>query len=1292
MQKTNIPKQVLAFLLAALFVCAGLPLVAAADGQPQNETAFTYVYLPDHTQTPSASTKSVRVTGLQDGVSLTDAVIPETINGYPVTEIERFADMSTLETVHIPSGVTKIATINNFRRCPNLRAFTVAAGNTVFHAENGVLFQGTSLHTYPAAKTAAAYTLPSYCTAILTGAFCSNPYLEKLTVPADVPSLFWHIDAVSGCTALAEIVELTPTVVYENAAVSDCPQDIRLHLQPESDLPYRKEDLFEDCGTVTVCTAVAFDDYWSAYAALYGYAFTVCGDMHETYTFDPSDPETVGTNEISYALNHATENGETIVTGVTVYGKNTQTLTAYDLVIPETIEGYPVTSVRISGDDLLTYLYIPKTVTSMTVYGNANLRAIDVDEENERFRSVDGVAFSKDGKTLAAYPAAKTSGTYVVPDGTEKISTYAFHEARLRAISLPASLQSMDAYVATGRMFSSFRVDENNTVYSAVDGVLYNKDQTVLRQYPRGKTGASFTVPASVTLVERQAFYQNRCLRRVAIADGATSTPVWNMEYMPTPYTGVTRIHVPASAQTVLLQKTDGLEMCIDALPCEAANFAVQNSMPLYLCSGDHTDETPIGSSDPRLNPATDVGFVCESVYADNSQDVIGLRVVDLTNVPQNNFTIDIPDSIGGYPVLEINFKTNRYRYLQGVAIPATVRDVKPYNFLYCYNLNSIVVDKDNPYYCDVDGVLFTADRKELVIYPAARVAHTYSIPDGTERIASMYAFAFCRGVYTLRLPASLTTLPTQSDGDYRFLYLDCHIRRIEVVDGNPAFCADSLGVLYTKDMRTMIACLVRNLGVDSFTVPASVTSVGNAFQYYYVAADVSSGAYYPLSSGNIRTLIFEDGMTTLPSGVYPYNILRSSLSLRTVHIPSSVTQIDLDSLVYRSVNFLICSDSADSAAARFAAQYNIPFAVCADGVHDAFAMRLTDEVGTPSVQYIVARVGQPIGTLPTPKAPSGCAFLGWYCGNDPVTADTVVTDADMELWANWGTLTPEPTVQFRLEPPAKRTYTVGETFDPAGMTLLRRVGGGEWEVYADSGFVCTPAAFATVGTQTVRVIYGDFTGMVVVEVQAKETPTQPLLSITGGKAAAGETVQVSVRITDNPGIAAARLSLTYDRAILSLESVQNGEIFGASAFTPGGDLSAVPFTALWEDSLSPNHTQDGTLVTFTFRVRENAEEGTTVVTLNYDADSTYNADLQNVAFAVQNGTVTVQNRLPGDVNGDGEINLKDTAVLRRFLAGGWNVTVIEKNADVNGDGEITLKDVACINRYLAGGWNVTLM
>ena len=62
-----------------------------------------------------------------------------------------------------------------------------------------------------------------------------------------------------------------------------------------------------------------------------------------------------------------------------------------------------------------------------------------------------------------------------------------------------------------------------------------------------------------------------------------------------------------------------------------------------------------------------------------------------------------------------------------------------------------------------------------------------------------------------------------------------------------------------------------------------------------------------------------------------------------------------------------------------------------------------------------------------------------------------------------------------------------------------------------------------------------------------------------------------------------------------------------------------------------------------------------------------------------------------GDVNKDGAIDLKDVTSIRRYLAGGYGVTVDVNIADVTKDGKVDLKDVTHIRRYLAGGYGVEI-
>ena len=104
---------------------------------------------------------------------------------------------------------------------------------------------------------------------------------------------------------------------------------------------------------------------------------------------------------------------------------------------------------------------------------------------------------------------------------------------------------------------------------------------------------------------------------------------------------------------------------------------------------------------------------------------------------------------------------------LENVIIPKNVSYMGPNAFADCTAIESFEVADDNPYFTTVDGVIFSKDKTELVIYPAGRKDETYTIPDGTLKIRSK-AFAYNAEIKSIETPESLEEID-----DYAFYFCE---------------------------------------------------------------------------------------------------------------------------------------------------------------------------------------------------------------------------------------------------------------------------------------------------------------------------------------------------------------------------------------------------------------------------------------------------------------------------------------------------------------------------------------
>lgn len=103
--------------------------------------------------------------------------------------------------------------------------------------------------------------------------------------------------------------------------------------------------------------------------------------------------------------------------------------------------------VDISSKDLaVKQVYIGKKLSKIATLLPFGTEVTDifVDEENEYFKSIDGVLFSKDGKRLIMYPAGRDNTPYVIPEGTEYIEKFAFYVDSLpERIEIPESVKEV---------------------------------------------------------------------------------------------------------------------------------------------------------------------------------------------------------------------------------------------------------------------------------------------------------------------------------------------------------------------------------------------------------------------------------------------------------------------------------------------------------------------------------------------------------------------------------------------------------------------------------------------------------------------------------------------------------------------------------------------------------------------------------------------------------------------------------------------------------------------------------
>lgn len=144
---------------------------------------------------------------------------------------------------------------------------------------------------------------------------------------------------------------------------------------------------------------------------------------------------------------------------------------------------------------------------------------------------------------------------------------------------------------------------------------------------------------------------------------------------------------------------------------------------------------------------------------------------------------------------------------------------------------------------------------------------------------------------------------------------------------------------------------------------------------------------------------------------------------------------------------------------------------------------------------------------------------------------------------------------------------------------------------------------------------------------QAAEETDVPEFRVESVTARPGATVNVSVTLRNNPGIAVALLGLSYDSK-LTLSKASTGDAFPSSAFTftPSGNLLS-PCNFLWDATeVKEQDIKDGTILTLTFKVSEFAVPGEKLeINISCNPDDVIKSDLSQVNPKMTGGAIRVQ-------------------------------------------------------------------
>ncbi len=241
-------------------------------------------------------------------------------------------------------------------------------------------------------------------------------------------------------------------------------------------------------------------------------------------------------SDFTYTIN--TDNASVTITGYSGGDAN--------VVIPTEIDGMTVTEIAnntFSKIDMES-VSVPRTVTSIgdtafmgpcIICGYSDSYAREfadmfaysfVDLDSELYADGYICKINEDGTlTIRSCHSKLNTADFKVPskiDGktVTGIGNAAISLSQIERLTIPETVTTIGEGIARScTRLTEIVVADANENYRSADGILFNKDMKELIEYPGGKSGDSYDVPESVTVISPYAFMSNSYLRTINMPD-----------------------------------------------------------------------------------------------------------------------------------------------------------------------------------------------------------------------------------------------------------------------------------------------------------------------------------------------------------------------------------------------------------------------------------------------------------------------------------------------------------------------------------------------------------------------------------------------------------------------------------------------------------------------------------------------------------------------------------------------------------------------------------------------------